>query len=196
MVNRRWMALALAGALAAVAVAPAAAQSVDIKPTEKVKRDKNVLLPDEIAERQGILNAYDAVKQLRPQFLKRSTNRNALGSNNEGGGFGANPSPDLSPPSREGGGLKPGSETPVYSSGRKSSSSTDAMGNPKDAENIGYAVLYINDMKQQSLEDLKTVRVSDVLEIRFLNAGQASVRFGQGHEAGAVLLKTIPPTKP
>jgi hypothetical protein len=189
----RWTALAVWSALAAVAVAPAAAQSVELKSSEKVKRDKNVLTADEIAERSGFMNAYDAVKALRPQFLKRSMNRTAIGSNNDGGGFGANPSPDLKPPSREGGGgMKPGSETPTYTSGRKASSTTDPMGNPRDAENIGYAVLYINELKQQSLDDLKTVKASDVLEIRFLNSSTASSRFGPGHESGALMLKTKP----
>ena len=192
--SSRWTALAVWSALAAVAVAPAAAQSVELKSGEKVKRDKNVLTADEIAERSGFMNAYDAVKALRPQYLKRAWTKTTLGSNSDGGGFGANPSPELKPPSREGGGgLKPGSDTPVYTSGRKSGSSTDPMGNPKDSENLGYAVLYINEIKQPSLEDMKTVRVGDVLEIRFMNSSAASSRFGAGHESGAVMLKTKPP---
>ena len=196
--SSRWTALAVWSALAAVAVAPAAAQSVELKSGEKVKRDKNVLTADEIAERTGFMNAYDAVKALRPQYLKRSMARTALGSNADGGGFGAGPGAggvDLKPPSRDGStpAQTGGTSQPSYTSGRKAGSGTDPMGNPKDSENIGYAVLYINEIKQPSLDDLKTVRVGDVLEIRFMNSSAASSRFGVGHESGAVMLKTKPP---
>ena len=184
-----WAALALA----LLAVAPAAAQTVELKSSEKVKREKNVLTADEIAERQGIINAYDAVKLLRPQFLKRSFAKGALGSSAEGGGFSAGAGAGGKPPSRDIPLDQPrGSENPSYTSGRKAGSGTDPLGNPKDSENTGYAVLYINEVKQQSLDDLKTIRVSEVLEIRFIGASQASVRFGPGHESGAVMLKTKP----
>lgn len=192
----RWTALALTGALALVAVAPVAAQSVEVKPNQKVKRDKYVLTADEIAERPGILNAYDAVKLLRPQFLKTNWAKGALGASAEGGGFQPRPSTDLSPPSRDGssGGTSNPSK-PVYTSGRKAGSGTDPNGFPLDDKNTGSAALYINEIKQYSLEDLKTIRVSEVLEIRYLTGSQAAGRFGPGHEAGAVLLKTILPGK-
>ena len=191
MQSMTWSALAVLGVLAA---APAAAQSIELKSSDKPKREKNVLTADEIAERQGIISAYDAVKLLRPQFLKRSWTKGALGSSAEGGGFSPGPGAggvDLKPPSRDGG-LKPEGETPTYTSGRKAGSGTDALGNPKDSENTGYAVLYVNEVKQRSLDDLKTIRASEVLEIQFVSASQAAVRFGPGHESGALLLKTQP----
>ncbi len=192
----RWTALALAGALALVAVAPVAAQSVEVKPTQKVKRDKYVLTAEEIAERPGILNAYDAVKLLRPQFLKTNWAKGAMGSSAEGGGFQPRPSPDLTPPSRDGStGGSSAPAKPVFTAGRKAGSGTDPDGFASDGRNTGSAVLYINEIKQYSLEDLKTIRVSEVLEIRYLTGSQAAGRFGPGHEAGAVLLKTILPGK-
>jgi hypothetical protein len=72
---KRWMALAVAGALTVALAAPAGAQAVDVKPTQKVKRDKYVLTEEEIAERPDITNAYDAVKLLRNQFLKATRSK-------------------------------------------------------------------------------------------------------------------------
>src|SRR5687767_12854541 len=87
MQKRRWTALAVAGALAVALAAPAGAQSVDVKPTEKVKRDKYVLTAEEIAERSDITNAYDAVKLLRSQFLKATRAKGGLTGNFDGGGY-------------------------------------------------------------------------------------------------------------
>lgn len=184
----RWTTLAVAGALVAVSVVPAAAQSDEVK---KVKRDKYVLTAEEIAERPGVINAYDAVKLLRPQFLKTNWAKSPLGSSADGGGFDPRPSTDLTPPSRDGstgGAATPA--RPVYSAGRKSGSGLDPNGFPLDDKNPGGAVLYINEIKQRSLEDLKTILVGDVLEIRYMSGSQAAGRFGPGHENGAVLLKT------
>jgi hypothetical protein len=192
----RWTALALTGALAFMAVVPAAAQSVDLKPTQKVKRDKYVLTAEEIAERPGIINAYDAVKLLRPQFLKTNWAKGAMGSSAEGGGFQPRPSADLTPPSRDGStGGSSDPAKPVYTAGRSAGSGTDPDRFSSEGKTTGSAVLYINEIKQYSLEDLKTIRVADVLEIRYLNSGQAAGRFGPGHESGAILLKTILPGK-
>ncbi len=155
----RWTALAVAGALAAVAVAPAAAQSVDLKPTQKVKRDKYVLTAEEIAERPDVINAYDAVKLLRPQFLKTTRFKGPLGSRTEGGGY---PPDDMGTPPGQSGG---------------SSSGTSA-------------VLYIDEIRQPTVEDMQHIRAADVLEIRYLTGSQASGRYGPDHEVGAILLKT------
>ena len=82
----RWTSLALAVIVSAVLVAPAHAQDgVEIKPAAKIKRDKYFILPDEIAEKPDLTNAYDVVKVLRNQWL-----RVTRGS---GGGLGSGSSP-------------------------------------------------------------------------------------------------------
>ena len=193
MQKRRWTALAVAGALAAVLVAPAGAQSVDVKPTQKVKRDKYVLTAEEIAERPDITNAYDAVKLLRSQFLKATRAKGGITGNFEGGGYRpdvigrppASPAPastggNPGEPKPEGG-LGPGG-----SSGDKSSEYGSASGGNKSVT----AVLYIDDVKQADIEEMKNVRAAAVVEIRYMTGNQAAGRYGAGHEGGAILLKT------
>jgi hypothetical protein len=194
----RWTALAVAGALAAVAVAPVSAQSVDVKPTEKVKRDKYVLTAEEIAERPEITNAYEAVKLLRSQFLKTTRAKGGLGTKSEGGGY----RPDVVGAPVGLGGSSSGSSgsgssgssgepaKPTSSTGRESGGGTSAYGDASGGGSGSSAVLYIDDVKQQNLEEMRNIRAADVFEIRYLTGNQASGRYGSGHEAGAVLLKT------
>jgi len=195
----RWTALALAGAVTAVAAAPAAAQSVDVKPTTKVKRDKYVLTAEEIAERPDITNAYDAVKLLRSQFLKTTRAKGGLGTRAEGGGY----RPDVvgAPVSMGGGGSSSGGSSgssgstgepakPTESVGRETAGGTNPYGDASGGANGTSAVLYIDDVKQPSLDEMKNIRAKEVSEIRYLTGNQASGRYGAGHEAGAILLKT------
>jgi hypothetical protein len=202
MQKRRWTALAVAGALAAVLVAPAGAQSVDVKPTQKVKRDKYVLTAEEIAERPDITNAYDAVKLLRSQFLKATRAKGGITGNYAGGGY----RPDVigKPVSMSGGGSsgstgsgtgmggssgepKPeGGLSPGGSGGDKSSEYGSASG----GNNAIIAVLYIDDVKQTEVEEMKNVPAATVVEIRYMTGNQAAGRYGAGHEGGAILLKT------
>ncbi|HSE51173.1 MAG TPA: hypothetical protein VLB00_03240 [Gemmatimonadales bacterium] len=197
MQKRRWTALAVASALAALLVAPAGAQSVDVKPTQKVKRDKYVLTAEEIAERPDITNAYDAVKLLRSQFLKATRAKGGITGNYAGGGY----RPDaVGKPVSMSGGSSTGSSTggstgepkpegglsPGGSSGDKSSEYGSASG----GNNSVIAVLYIDDVKQTEIEEMKNVPAPSVVEIRYLTGNQAAGRYGAGHEGGAILLKT------
>ena len=172
----RWTSLALAGIAAAVLVAPLAAQEVELKPA-KVKRDKYVLTAEEIAERSDITNAYDAVKLLRPNFLKTARPKGTTGA---------------------------GSSSAYPSSGSGSAGSTDPYKpggggmEPAGSNATGplTAVLYVDEMKQQDLERLRFVTVPEIVEIRFVSGSEATSRYGNGHEAGAILLKTKKLAKP
>jgi hypothetical protein len=199
MQKRRWTALGVAAALAAVLAAPAGAQSVDVKPTQKVKRDKYVLTAEEIAERPDITNAYDAVKLLRSQFLKATRAKGGITGNYAAGGY----RPDaVGKPVSMGGGGSTGSGTgtggssgepkpegglsPGGSSGDKSSEYGSASGGNSST----VAVLYIDDVKQTEIEEMKNVPAATVVEIRYMTGNQAAGRYGAGHEGGAILLKT------
>ena len=65
--------------------------------------------------------------------------------------------------------------------GRNSSNNAD--GTSGGATEI---ILYINDIRQQSLEDLKTVKASRVADMRFLEQNRAIQLRGPGHELGAI----------
>jgi hypothetical protein len=199
----RFTSLALAGIVAAVLVtpAPAAAQGdnpkIEIKPTNKVKRDKYIITADEIAEHPDLVNGYDAVKILRNQWLRvtRGTG-GALGSTIPGGGRPvAGCSPRSTDPyctagaaAADGRGSGGGGTSPVpHESGSPYAESGASMDTPGQAG----PVLYIDEIKQEKLDQLKNLRPAEIFEMRFLTGTLAVGRYGTGHENGAILVKTM-----
>jgi len=179
----RWTALTLAGVLAAAVAIPARAQNVEIKPTAKVKHDKYVITAEEIAEHPEVKDGYDIVRLLRNQWLRPTrTSGSAMGSM-------ASPTP---------------SRAPAAGCGRNSTDPACAASGPPspsesgtayaDADGSGAAqllpVVYIDEIKRQGIDDLKSLRPADIVEMRFLTGNQASGRYGSGHENGAIVVKT------
>lgn len=191
----RWTSLALAAAVTTVLVAPVRAQEVEIKPAVKVKRDKYVLTADEIAERPDITNAYDAVKLLRPNFLKATRARGSMSAT--GAYSGGRPTTDLSSRSLHGSGESGSSGSSGSGDKPPSGAQTgsDAGGSSPYGGSTGGAstalmpVLYFDEIKQENVEEMKNVRVADIVEIRYMGGTEASGRFGSGHEGGAILVK-------
>lgn len=190
----RWTSLALASVVAAVLVTPVRAQEVEIKPAAKVKRDKYVLTAEEIAERPDISNAYDAVKLLRPSFLKPTRAKGGMAA---GSGAGYRPKIDYKSLGGDGGSSSGGSAAspdPYKPSGTEpggSSGGTSAYGGSSGGASTSLmAVFYLDEVKQEDVEQMKNVRVADVVEIRYMGGTEASGRYGTGHEGGAILLKT------
>ncbi len=52
-------------------------------------------------------------------------------------------------------------------------------------------VVYIDDTRQPSVEDLKTVKAAAVVEMRFLDQNRAIQMRGPGHEMGVIEVTTI-----
>lgn len=193
----RWTSLALAGVVAAILVTPVRAQQVEIKPAAKVKRDKYILTADEIAERPEISNAYDAVKLLRPNFLKPTRARGTLGANASDPS--ARPKIDYRSLGGDGGsgssGGSAGSSGDPYKpsgagAGRESGGTSPYGSASGGTNNQILAVLYLDDVKQENVEEMRNVPVATVIEIKFMAGTEASGRYGSGHEAGAILVKT------
>ena len=44
--------------------------------------------------------------------------------------------------------------------------------------------------RQSGIDELRSLRVSDVQEVRYMSASDATTRFGTGYEAGAILVTT------
>jgi hypothetical protein len=44
--------------------------------------------------------------------------------------------------------------------------------------------------RMDGFQDLRSMRVSDVQEIEYLNAANATTRFGTGYDAGAIMIRT------
>jgi outer membrane cobalamin receptor len=59
-------------------------------------------------------------------------------------------------------------------------------------ERAAFAVVYVNGVRVGGLEQLHTIRAGDVEYIRYLNAADATTRWGTGHSGGVieVLVKT------
>lgn len=192
----RWTSLALAGAVVAAAgVAPALAQQVEILPTAKVKRDKYLISAEEIAARQELTNAYDVVKFLRPEYFRTTRSTGALAVR---GATGGTPSEfTLRPPSRDGGaGSTPASSGPPSRGSGSALSDGVGFGGPGGGAANTTAILYVDDIRRPSLDELKNIRATDVVEIRYLTGNQAASRYASGHEGGAILVKTKGTGKP
>lgn len=164
----RWIVAGLAVGLA-VAVHPntAAAQG---------KGDRYLLTVEEIQSRQDITNAYEAVQRLRSQWLKTARSRGSLGgtgSSAQATQSGGRPAPER--PGAEGGGA---------------SSPGDPMARVGPNRGKVSPVLYIDEVKQDDIEELRNIRIAEIAEIRYMNGTSATGRYGEGHEAGAILLKT------
>ncbi len=194
----RWPSLALAVIVSAVLVAPAHAQGgVDIKPAAKIKRDKYFILPDEIAEKPDLTNGYDIIKVLRNQWL-RVTRGNGGSVAGTGGPTRPgdlskgcpqrNPDPNCSPAgsSSGGGGPVPSEHGSPYAETGTSVETAGAAG----------PVLYIDEVKQENLEQLRNIRSDEIAEIHYLTGNIAVGRYGAGHENGAIMLKTAKFNKP
>ncbi|HET6681660.1 MAG TPA: hypothetical protein VFG84_10705 [Gemmatimonadaceae bacterium] len=54
-----------------------------------------------------------------------------------------------------------------------------------------YPRVYLDNVRLESVNDLRTVPVSEVFEIRYLDSSDATTRYGTGHTAGAILVTTI-----
>ena len=52
-------------------------------------------------------------------------------------------------------------------------------------------VVYIDDIRQQSSDDLKTVKAATIVEMRYLDQNRAIQMRGPGHEMGAIEITTV-----
>ncbi len=52
------------------------------------------------------------------------------------------------------------------------------------------AEVYVDNMHFGNLESLKTLSAEQIVRVEYLNAGDATTRFGTGHMGGAILIQT------
>ena len=142
------------------------------------RRNPFVLSAAEIAAAPGVQNAFDAVQQLRPHFLRT---RGAVSSS--AGGLLA---PRSRPTSRGDGQSQGQGEggQPSGSGGAAPQRNSSSM-----PEDVGILV-YLDRQRYGRLETLRDIPVATVEEIRFLNVGEATSEFGMGHPHGAIQVIT------
>ena len=51
-----------------------------------------------------------------------------------------------------------------------------------------YATVYVNDSKYGDIDSLLSIPVEQIKEIRFMNAGEAAIRYGLNHSGAAILI--------
>ena len=184
-----WSSLALAGVVAVVCAAPVRAQQVEIKPKEKVKRDKYVITQEEIAEHPDLRDGYDVVKVLRNQWLRVTR---GSGTALSGGDQTVSPTkvptgcvkdPSACSPAQPGSSPVPRERGSPYGESGASGGGISQAG----------PVLYVDEIRQDRLDDLRTIRPFEILEMRYMTGTEASGRYGQGHENGAILVKRKKP---
>jgi hypothetical protein len=55
-------------------------------------------------------------------------------------------------------------------------------------EEASYPVVYVNDSRHGDVNSLATISTDQITEIRFFNAGDATIRFGLNHPSGAIAI--------
>lgn len=121
--------------------------SLAAQPAHAQKGDRNRLTAEEIAEKDGISTALDAVKRLRPNWLR----------------------------------VSPSGIDPLNSGSRGNSFST---GKPEPA-------VYLDEARVHGgVAALREIRVGEIAEMAFLSGSTALARYGNGHDYGAILVKT------
>jgi hypothetical protein len=65
-----------------------------------------------------------------------------------------------------------------------------AMLRPRAGAGAQAVMLYIDDVRMNDMNGLSTVPTNRVREIRFINARDATTRWGTGHDSGVILLTT------
>ena len=74
--------------------------------------------------------------------------------------------------------------------GRMASSAVDPAVSQM-THNASYLVVYIDDMRQPSLDVLRLVKAESITEIQYLDQNRAIQMLGPGHEAGAIQVTTV-----
>ena len=59
-----------------------------------------------------------------------------------------------------------------------------------NTEELTTAVVYVDDMRFGELASLKTITADQILLIEYINAADATTRFGTDHVGGAILITT------
>lgn len=109
------------------------------RPDRARPRRSNQVIAREELRKVGYTNAFDAVTQLRPNWISAARQR--------------------------------------------SSTEREAAGAP------GVIVVYLDGTRLGSVNALRQVALGDVDEIQYLDAGEATNKFGTGHPAGAINIK-------
>jgi hypothetical protein len=175
--------LGLLGVAILIGGVPADGQQV----SAPAKRDRRVITSEEIEQAQET-NAYEVVQKLRPEFLRRMTQRNtigvggtatfsgggpALGAGGAGAGAGGGGAPGGGP----GGGGATGGGVTGQPSGN----------NQPDPRPEGG--VFVDGTEMGGLDELKQIPASTVEEIRYISPSDVGMRYGSRFPNGVIDVK-------
>jgi hypothetical protein len=135
------------------------------------RADALVLTAAEMASVPSIMNAYDAVQTLRPNFLKTRGSAarpsGLVGAGAEGQATGRRP------------GQVQGAPPPGASDETAPSAGNRFLEDPG-------IVVYLDRQRYGRVEALREIPTATIEEIRFLNVTEANSQFGMGHPHGVI----------
>ena len=153
----------LAGAVISLALVSSACASGRTAPTDRNtgERVTRYTLTSVELMGAGSQNVYEAIQNLRPDFLRtRGTSTMTTvntGGTSRGSGAAAQPEPGT------------GTALPIARSPLR---------------------VYENEVMLSSPDDLKKIDVKNVIEVRFVPGPEAGVRYGTNHSGGVIFVKT------
>jgi hypothetical protein len=135
---------------------------------QKPKRERDLIAHEELAEADAKFpDLYRAITRLRPHFLAQNRGTRSTG-------------------------IRPGSSSAPMCTSRNERNCVQ-----RQVENTAVPpVIYLDGMKSGDPDVLKGIRTANVEEVRYLSPSQASMDYGLGHEAGAILVKLHKEPKP
>ena len=154
-----------------IGVVPAGGQQVST-PTN---RDRRVITAEEIAQAQAN-NALQVVEKLRPEFLRRASQRQSLGAGATARGAGGTYGGGTGPRVGTGGGAYGEDHGPGHSE-------------PEPQPTAG---VFIDGTEAGGIDELRQIQSNTVEEIRYLSGTDAQTKYGPRFPAGVieVTLKT------
>ncbi len=152
-----------------IGVVPAGGQQV----STPAKRDRRVITTEEIEQAQAN-NALEVVEKLRPEFLRRVSQRQTIGAGATARGAG--------------GSYGGGSEGPSVGTGGGAFGEDHGPGH-SEPEAPPTAGVFVDGSEAGGIEELRQIQSNMVEEIRYLSGIDAQTKYGPRFPAGAIEVK-------
>lgn len=143
------------------------------------KRDRRVITLEEIEQAQET-NAYEVVQKLRPEFLRRMTQRNTIGI---GGTPTFSGGPGLGP-GGAGGGATGGGAGAGTGAGVTGQPPANTQPDPRPEGGV-----FVDGTEMGGLDELKQIPASTIEEIRYISPSDVGMRYGSRFPNGVIDVK-------
>jgi hypothetical protein len=162
--------------------------AADAQQVSTSKRDRRVITLEEIEQAQET-NAYEVVQKLRPEFLRRMSQRNTIGV----GGTGTFSGGPALGPGGAGAGAGGGGATGGGAAGGAGGGATGGVtgqpagNNQQDPRPEGG--VFVDGTEMGGLDELKMIPASTIDEIRYISPSDVGMRYGSRFPNGVIDVK-------